>query len=98
VTLASYKEDRLFREEGEPRADRVREAVAALGADLAAVDYSPTPGGEYVFWEANRNPRMWGDRGLPAASRVRQPDRRWGEALADLVLRRAAAAATQRRA
>lgn len=90
-TLASYKEDKLFLEAGEPRADRVCEAVAALGADSAAVDYSPTPEGDCVFWEANRNPRMWGDRGLPAASRVREPDRRWGEALADLVLRRVSA-------
>jgi hypothetical protein len=92
-TLASYREDKRFLSEGEPRADLLRAAVAALGADLAAVDYSPTPAGEYVFWEANRNPRMWGDKGLPAASRVREPDRRWGEALVDLVLRRVEAAA-----
>ncbi len=89
-TLASYREDRRFLAEGEPRADAVREAVAVLGADWAAVDYSPTPAGGCVFWEANRNPRMWGDRGLPAASRVREPDRRWGEATVDLVERRVA--------
>jgi hypothetical protein len=88
--LGSYKEDRRFLDEGEERADLVRQAAAALEADFAAIDYSPAPDGGRVFWEANRNPRMWGDREL-AAGKPRAADRRFGEALAELVLRRAAA-------
>ncbi|HEX2252550.1 MAG TPA: hypothetical protein VHQ65_04720 [Thermoanaerobaculia bacterium] len=88
--LASWREDRAFLAAGEPRAGEIRTAVAVLGADVAAVDYSPAPDGRLVFWEANRNPRMWGDRNLPA--RPRAPDHRFGEALAELVLRRVAEA------
>lgn len=95
-TAAAYQEDRRFLAEGEPRADLLRDAVAALGADLVAVDYSPAPDGRTVFWEANRNARMWGDEGLPAAARVREPDRRLGEALADLVVRRVAERVAER--
>jgi hypothetical protein len=90
--LGSYREDKEFLRDGEPRADLVRGAVAVLGADLAGVDYSPAPDGRYVFWEANRNPRMWGDRGLPAV-KPRQADRRLAAALAELIERRAAARA-----
>ncbi len=85
----SYREHREFLAEGEPRADLVRQAAAAIGADFAALDYSPAPDGGYVFWEANRTPRMWGDREL-AAGKPERADVRCGEALADLVLRRAA--------
>lgn len=85
--MGSYREDRRFLEAGEPRADLVRQAAAALGADFAALDYSPAPDGSHVFWEANRNPRMWGDKEL-GVGKPRAADRRLGEALADLVLRR----------
>ena len=85
--MGSYREDRRFLEEGEPQAGLVRQAAAVLGADLAALDYSPAPDGSYVFWEANRNPRMWGDKEL-GVGKPRAADRLLGEALADLVLRR----------
>ena len=85
--LGSYKEDKRFLEEGEERADLVRRAAEAIGADLAALDYSPAPDGSYVFWEANRNPRMWGDREV-GAGKPRAADLRLGEALVDLILRR----------
>jgi hypothetical protein len=90
--LGSYREDREFLAAGEPEADLLRRAAAVLGADLAALDYSPRPEGGLALWEANRNPRMWGDRGLPAA-RPRGPDRSCAEAVVELVLRRAAEAA-----
>jgi hypothetical protein len=85
--LGSYKEDKRFLESGEERADLVRRAAEAIGTDLAALDYSPAPDGSYVFWEANRNPRMWGDAEV-GAGKPRASDLRLGEAMVDLILRR----------
>lgn len=89
-TAASFREHRAFLQEGEPLAPWLRRACRALGADWAAVDYSPTPDGGVVLWEANRNPRMWGDEGYPPG-RPRSSERRYGLAIADLAIRRAEA-------
>lgn len=86
---AAFREHRAFLEEGEPRAALLRRALEVLGADWAAVDYSPTPDGGAVLWEANRNPRMWGDEGYPEG-RPRSSERAYGLAIADLALQRAA--------
>ena len=86
--MGSYLEHRAFLREGEPQAELIRRAAAVLGADWAAVDYSPTPDGGCVLWEANRNPRMWGDQEYPT-SRPQRGDRRYGQAVAELIRRRA---------
>jgi len=38
-------------------------AGKASGSDVTALDYSITPNGEYIFWEANRLFKMNGDKG-----------------------------------
>ena len=86
-TAASFREHRTFLDEGEPRVDVLRQALEVLDADWAAVDYSPTPEGGLVLWEANRNPRMWGDAGYPEG-RPRSSERAYGLAIADLALSR----------
>jgi hypothetical protein len=64
----SIAEDRAFLAEGEMQTELVGRAAGALGCDILALDYSPSPDGSYVFWEANKTFRMAGTgRGVKAA-------------------------------
>jgi glutathione synthase/RimK-type ligase-like ATP-grasp enzyme len=56
----SIAEDREFLANGEAQSDLVARGAHALGCDILAIDYSPTPEGGCVFWEANRSFRMAG--------------------------------------
>lgn len=80
--------------EGDP--GLILRAGHASGSDVTALDYSRTPAGGYVFWEANRHFRMNGDKNyaLPEsvseskAKRRAAKDRRLGEALLKLMQER----------
>lgn len=96
----SVAEDRAFIGEGESQAGLVGRAARALGCDILAVDYSPTPDGSYVFWEANRSFRMAGPGNGVKAAKFREATGRSvqecieernavGAAIVELILRKA---------
>jgi hypothetical protein len=102
---AAVAEDRAFVHGGEPQPDLVRRAARLTGSDVVALDYGRRRDGSYVFWEANRHFLMLGDKGYEQPERMqaatgRTPeereaeDERVGLAIADLVVERAAGAAS----
>lgn len=87
-TEATRAEHKRFVIDGEPRADLMRAAATALGAEIVGLDYSIMPDGRYIFWEANRLVNMAGDQTGYEHLKVRRCDREYGLAVADLVLAR----------
>lgn len=63
TSAQSVREDRAYRMRGEERADLVRLAARAAGADIVGLDYGISPDGSYVFWEGHRHFKMTGDSG-----------------------------------
>lgn len=96
----SIAEDREFLANGEAQADLVARAAQALGCDILAIDYSPTPERGCIFWEANRSFRMAGTGAGTKAALFRDATGRSieecfaqrgavGAALAELIVRKA---------
>lgn len=95
----AVEDDRRFLAEGETEGGLIRKAVQLIGLEVAAVDYTRTDDGRYVFWEGMQRFNMVG-LGDDEASRrfraatgrtkedCRQDHLRLGEALAGLVLER----------
>jgi hypothetical protein len=91
----SVREDREFRQHGEPCSELVLRAARATGADIVGLDYGISPRGDYVFWEGHRHFKMTGDAGYrtgklesatgrPAAARAAD-DEDLGNAMAELL-------------
>lgn len=95
----AIEEDRIFRENGESKAELVLQAALLTGSEISAVDYTVRPDGRYIFWEVNRHFAMTGDpdyqtgkidiaTGRTAEER-REDDEALGNAMAELVCARA---------
>jgi len=96
---AAIAEDQQFIAEGEPHAGLVALAARALKADIIALDYSKRDDGSYIFWEGNRNfdlsagGHMWSQFRVSTGrseEECAESLRIVGDAMADLILERAA--------
>lgn len=87
-----------FYENGDVDAELVFRAAKALNSDVVALDYTIKSDGEYIFWEGNKNFKMYGNKIFgkddinPATGRnyeqMRSLDLAVGRAIVDLIYQR----------